>query len=328
MVVCRICVFCLLAARYPFRLSLSKLRRCLVTGRAELVEAWFSGGYCVPLFRAEAGSRPARDSLSFASPKESKQRKGDPQSATPSLRCGANLRRGDCGVRRGTRFAAAQRRSDSRGESVDEAAAHWRDCHPATAPAHAQPEGGGAPNIRTATRVIAALGPAWAAPSANGAWLREALAPAKWGRAKQRPEWMSAPTPLCMRRGAQGLADQGSRLSERSEFERDPAKPEHRRLPEAERRDADSGVALSLVTFFRRRERKLLARRATPGLRPQHGHAVTTKKPGFDKLSPNGLGRYPGFDRLSPNGRGSGALASMPPARTAANTIKNIATGA
>ena len=36
--------------------------------------------------------------------------------------------------------------------------------------------------------------------------------------------------PLCMRRGAQGKADQGSRLSERSEFERDPALPEHRRL--------------------------------------------------------------------------------------------------
>ena len=42
------------------------------------------------------------------------------------------------------------------------------------------------------------------------------------------------PVPLWMRRGAQGLADQGSRLSERSEFERDPAKPEHRRLPRSE----------------------------------------------------------------------------------------------
>ena len=43
-----------------------------------------------------------------------------------------------------------------------------------------------------------------------------------------------SPLPLWMRRGAQGLADQGSRLSERSEFERDPAKPEHRRLPRSE----------------------------------------------------------------------------------------------
>ena len=76
------------------------------TVRAELVEAlacWFEKHA-----RVEGGSRvvaPAGDSLSFASPKESKQRKGDPQSATPSLCEGANLRRGGCGVRRGTRFA-------------------------------------------------------------------------------------------------------------------------------------------------------------------------------------------------------------------------------
>ncbi len=256
----------------PVGLSLSRLGRIGLNGML--------------VFRARAGSRPASDSLSFASPKESKQRKGDPQSATPSRCEGANLRRGGCGVRRGTRFAASQRRSDSRGESVHEAAAHLRDCHPATASAQAQPEGGGS---RTAIRVIAALDPAWALPGASGGHQREARAPAKWGRAKQWPEWMSAPHPLCVRRGAQGLADQGSRLSERSEFERDPAKPEHRRLPEAKRRDADSGVALSLVTFFRRRERKLLARRATPGLRPERRHAVAIANTGFEKRSQKDL---------------------------------------
>ena len=61
-----------------------------------------------------------------------------------------------------------------------------------------------------------------------------------------------------------------------SEFERDPAGREHRRLPAAKRRDAACRVALSLVTFFRRRERKLLACRATPGLRPQIRHATQT----------------------------------------------------
>ena len=50
--------------------------------------------------------------------------------------------------------------------------------------------------------------------------------------------------------------------AQRSEFERDPAGREHRRLPEAKRRDADSGVAFSLVTFFWRSKRKLLRRRA------------------------------------------------------------------
>ncbi len=252
----------------PVGLSLSRLGRIGLNGML--------------VFRAGAGSRPASDSLSFASPKESKQRKGDPQSATSSRCEGADLRRGGCGVRRGTHCAALQLRSDSHGESVHEAAAHLRDCHPATAPAQAQPEGGGS---QTATRVIAALDLAWAAPGASGSGLREARAPARLGRAKQWPEWMSVPHPLCMRRGAQGLADQGSRLSERSEFERDPAKPEHRRLPEAKPRDADSGVALSLVTFFRRRERKLLARRATPGLRPEQKHAVAKANTGFDKRS-------------------------------------------
>ena len=46
--------------------------------------------------------------LFFASPKKSTQKKGDPQSATPSRCYGANLQRGVCGVRRGTRYALAR----------------------------------------------------------------------------------------------------------------------------------------------------------------------------------------------------------------------------
>ena len=68
--------------------------------------------------------------------------------------------------------------------------------------------------------------------------------------------------PFRMRRGAQRPADQGSRLFERSEFERDPAGREHRRLPAAKRRDAAYRVAFSLVTFSWRGKRKLLRRRA------------------------------------------------------------------
>ena len=52
-----------------------------------------------------------------------KPKKGDPTSATPLLRSGANLRRGSGGVGRRTHFAALQLRSDSRGQSVHEAAA-------------------------------------------------------------------------------------------------------------------------------------------------------------------------------------------------------------
>ena len=78
--------------------------------------------------------------------------------------------------------------------------------------------------------------------------------------------------------------------AQRSEFERDPAGREHRRLPEAKRRDAACRVAFSLVTFFWRSKRKLLRRRAhspapalSTGTRPNQ-----RASPGFDKLSPNG----------------------------------------
>ena len=73
--------------------------------RAELVEAlacWFGGHAWVQ--GGGRGVRPAAQWLSFASPKESHQRKGDPARCVPSLRCGqpAVLVRG---ARRGTRFA-------------------------------------------------------------------------------------------------------------------------------------------------------------------------------------------------------------------------------
>ena len=64
------------------------------------------------------------------------------------------------------------------------------------------------------------------------------------------------PHPFWLRRGAEVQPDQGERLSERSEFELDPGWTEHRRLPVAKRRDADSGVAFSLLTFFWRSKRK------------------------------------------------------------------------
>ena len=69
--------------------------------------------------------------------------------------------------------------------------------------------------------------------------------------------------------------------AQRSEFERDPAGREHRRLPEAKRRDADSGVAFSLVTFFWRSKRKLLRRRAH-----SPAPALRTGKPQDQKTNP------------------------------------------
>ena len=135
------------------------------------------------------GLAPAGEALFFASPKKSTQKKGDPQSATPALRYGANLRRCGCGVRRGTRFAAAQRRSDSHGESDHEARALRRACHPATAPPQAQPAGVGQPNIQTSTRAFASLGRVCAA---RGACAREMGPSAAMARMDVRrvPFWM------------------------------------------------------------------------------------------------------------------------------------------
>ena len=130
---------------------------------------------------AECGCRDVRPAahLLFLRRQEKKAKEGDPQSATPALRYGANLRRCACGVRRGTRFAAAQRRSDSHGESDHEAWAHGRPCHPATPPPQAQPAGGEHPKSHSGRRC--------ARPKKCCA-LRKALAPTTKGRAKQWPE--------------------------------------------------------------------------------------------------------------------------------------------
>ena len=180
-------------------------------------------------------------------PKVSK-RKATLQSATPAGQtCGGAF--AGCVVELALRCA---RRSDNHGESDDEACARRRACHPANAPPQAQPEGGGQPNSPTAQQPHGPL--LRSAPMGAGALRRAAP-----GRAQRWPVWLLGATPpsgcAC---GAQGMADQGSRLSEgrRREFERDPASTEHRRLPGAKRRDADSRVAFLLLTFLWRSKEK------------------------------------------------------------------------
>ena len=111
--------------------------------------------------------------------------------------------------------------------------------------------------------------------------------------AKQWPEWMFAPQPLCMRRGAQragwhvcrrthmlrGLARRSclnGAPKARSEFCDAPRSRAPQVAPARSAGDADSGVAFSLVAFFWRSKRKPLSRRATPGLRPETRHAVSS----------------------------------------------------
>ena len=281
------------SVRYPFGLSLpvlslvewSKTGRFPPTVRAEPVEAGACG-----LIRqcawVEGGSRvvaPAGDSLFFASPKKSKQKKGDPKSATPALRFGANLRRSGCGVRRRTHCAPAAHRSNNCGKSVHEARALRRACHPATAPAQAQPQG---VDSRAAEQPHGPL--LRSAPPEQ----REALA--RVSRAQQWPVWLSdLRVPLRMCRGAQRLADQGSRL-----FERDSAGREHRRLPQRAALGTQTVGSPSFAFFsWRRKKRRCAAGRTSR--HPPSNQALRKDQrasPGFDpstklrtgKLSPNG----------------------------------------
>ena len=98
----------------------------------------------------------------------------------------------------------------------------------------------------TSVRAIASLGPDFAA---RGACAREMGPSAAMARVD-----VLLPVPLWMRRGAQGLADQGSRVSERraaARVERDPAKPEHRRLPRSEAQGTQTvGSPFFWVLFF------------------------------------------------------------------------------
>ena len=72
------------------------------------------------------------------------------------------------------------------------------------------------------------------------------------------PESESVPAkPFCMRRGADVQTEQGERLFEAiAEFELDPGWTEHRRLPAAKRRDADSRVAFFWLTLFWRSKKR------------------------------------------------------------------------
>ena len=159
--------------------------------------------------RAGAGSRPGgRGTCSLL-----RQRKVPKRKATPSLRPlrGAKGRPAP-GRLRGAPWnslCAGARRSDNHGESDYEACALRRACHPANAPPQAQPEGGGQPNSPTAKQPHGPL-----LRSAQSAQ-RVALAPERF-----RPSAATARrdvrlrVPFRMRRGAQVLADQGSRLFE------------------------------------------------------------------------------------------------------------------
>ena len=181
----------------------------------------------VLFWRAEAGTRPGgRPPFLCATRKEAPIRA--PQSAAPAGQTCVGVLAG------GAVELTARLRRSVRTTTASQITKHARS------DAHATPQ---APRRRRSQQGVEH-------PQTTRAQAPRAGTP---GRAQRWPVWLLGATPLsgcaC---GAQGMADQGSRLSERRrrEFERDPASTEHRRLPGAKRRDADSRVAFLLLTFL------------------------------------------------------------------------------
>ena len=133
--------------------------------------------------RREPGLGPAADSLFFASPKKSKQKKGDPAVCDP---CGANLRRGVCGVRRGTRYALARCARTTTASQITKHAREGAHATPQTPRRRRSQKGVGS---RTARQPNSHTGHCCARPSLR---IARGLRPGGVGRAKRRPVWMSA----------------------------------------------------------------------------------------------------------------------------------------
>ncbi len=193
------------------------------------------GGEVVFLPDGLAGNSPRRAThfLSLRRKKVSKER-ATPLSATLRFATG-NL---SCDGWAGNRSNSL--RSDNRGS-----------CSRPTVTTQAQPEGTQNP-VLVALRATLHWG-AWNTPRCN----------ARRSRASSADSYA-----VVRRRVAQGWADQGTRLSERSEFERPPAQTEQRSVPEAPLRDdAFGSPSLCLLSLGEARESESPAG-ARPGPQP------------------------------------------------------------
>jgi len=252
----------------------------------------------MPMRRTEAGSRPAGESLSFASPKERNQRKGDPAVCDPFAALRGNL---GCSVAGCTAELAARLRRSARTTAVSQITRHARS------DAHATPRPARPRRIQKGTRESDIhRGHRCARPRLLSAWRlrpRDGAERSKgpWGCLDVRlPPLLAAPAAGRLWGGMGVEAPMPRELTRRgcpsgaaqqqSEFHGAPRNRPAAGCPFATRRGRRLGVAFSLVTFFWRSKRKLLACRATPGSRTQHGNAVATAKTSFGRLNPNGWG--------------------------------------
>ena len=195
--------------------------------------------------------RPAAQSLSLTRQRK-EPKKATPTSATPALRFGANLRRSACGVRGGTRCVRcalfAQTSPASQTTKRVHAALHAPPRKPCAAGAASRgwENHTGHRCARPWCRLLS--GPS-AAMARVGVELPSGRAEKRraWGGHGQRSMPMLRALACC---GCLSVARSAQRVPQHR------PRREHRRLPEAKRRDTASGVAFSLPTFFWRRKRK------------------------------------------------------------------------
>ena len=227
----------------------------------------------MPLPRAGAGCSPRR-ARHFSL---LRQRKVPKRKATPSLRplrcatgqtCGGAV--AGCAVE-----LALLLRSAARTATASQITKHGRfDAHATPQPPRRRRSQQGV-NTQTAIRVVAALDPKKAARCARR------LHPQQRAERSNGPRgglavWL--PHPLCMRRGAQRPADQGSRLSERSAAQRVRARPRWTRAPQVARSEAQGRRQWGRLFFayFLLAKQKKVSRPPgrTPGSRPPHRQAA------------------------------------------------------
>jgi len=214
--------------------------------------------------------RPAAHLLFFASPKKSRQKKGDPTGRVPSLRCGQPAMLAPGAVLRNSLCSLRSRRSNNRSKSDHDA---WACCA-----AHARPT----PCASRHGQRGVQLQP--------GPSLRSAQAITNTGAERSDgPCGFSTPLRLRLRRGACGVAraaqharaslTDSPRLSERSaparsEFCGAPRKRCGAGLPRSEAQGSQTWGSLSLVPFFGESKKGT----APPGAHPgQRAHAAPTQ---------------------------------------------------
>ena len=203
------------------------------------------------LLRTAGRGLPGGNSLSFASPKESKQRKGDPAICDPCASLRGNLW---CSVQAGSRSTRLRLRQSRSLIRLDLRSS-------------AQTEGVGARN--TKPEYLKPQGHTMACP-------RLSCSSLSWGSVfgiRTAPFWLG--------RAAQMEAGSGPQLSERSEFCGPPPESSSAGCPQRSEGTQTAG-RLFFGDVLLAKQKKVTCRRATPGLHPQQESLPTSTRPHHD----------------------------------------------